>query len=162
MTVGNNYPLHLPTPETLEKKPLMMKNLKMCYNKLDKFTSQRRRKGMSIPKYRELFNPLLTSLKDFGGSATNVELENNIAKKLQLKEKELAQKHLYPQNSKKRTELQYQLAWARTYLKAYGLIDSPQRGVWILTAKGKDTEAVDPRQVCNFVTLNSRNRKRKG
>jgi restriction system protein len=35
--------------------------------------------------------------------------------------------------------LQSQLSFAKTYLKAEGLIDSYKRGVWTLTEKGKRT-----------------------
>ncbi len=45
------------------------------------------------------------------------------------------------------TELEYRLAWARTYLKKYGLIDNSRRGVWSLTAEGVIVENVDPREV---------------
>jgi restriction system protein len=49
------------------------------------------------------------------------------------------------------TELQYRLAWARTYLKAYGMIDNSRRGVWVLTAKGKETDDVNAQEVTRFV-----------
>lgn len=51
----------------------------------------------------------------------------------------------------KQTELEYRLAWARTYLKHYGLIDNPKRGMWTLTEQGQKTERVNPREVSSFV-----------
>jgi len=47
--------------------------------------------------------------------------------------------------------LQYRLAWARTYLKAFGLLDNSGRGVWVLTEKGRRFDSVDPRQVTRYV-----------
>lgn len=47
--------------------------------------------------------------------------------------------------------MQYQLAWARSYLKAYGLLNNSERGIWVLTPKGKDISTVDPHEVTRFV-----------
>ena len=44
-----------------------------------------------------------------------------------------------------RTDLAYQLAWARSYLKKLGLIDNSQRGVWSLTKQGQEIKRVGPR-----------------
>lgn len=49
------------------------------------------------------------------------------------------------------TELEYRLAWARTYLKKYGLIDNSARGVWALTSRGVETTALDPLEVVRVV-----------
>jgi len=49
------------------------------------------------------------------------------------------------------TEVGYRLAWARTYLKKYGLLENSARGVWALTAKAKETEQVDPQNVVRTV-----------
>jgi restriction endonuclease Mrr len=35
------------------------------------------------------------------------------------------------------TEIQYRLAWARTYLKGMGLLTNSQRGVWSVTELGQ-------------------------
>ncbi len=109
---------------------------------------------MSLPKYHGLFNPLLEAIKKLGGSASISELDEEVTKNLHLTDEEISQPH-----DERRTELQYRLAWARTYLKAYGLLDNSERGVWVLTPKGKDADAVDQRQVVRFVNEQSRNRK---
>jgi restriction system protein len=101
---------------------------------------------MAIPRYEDLFNPLLEAIKELGGSASIAELVEEVAQNLHLTDKEIAEAH-----DERRTKLQYRLAWVRTYLKAYGLLDNSERGVWVLTAKGKDIVTVDPRQVTRFV-----------
>jgi restriction system protein len=111
---------------------------------------------MSLPKYDGLFNPLLGVIKKLGGSASISELDEEIAKSLRLTDEEISQPH-----DERRTELQYRLAWARTYLKAYGLLDNSERGIWVLTPEGKDTDAVDPRQVVRFVNEQNRGKKDK-
>jgi restriction system protein len=97
---------------------------------------------MAIPQYDGLFNPVLEAIKELGGSASIAELNEEVTQNLHLTDKEIAESH-----DERRTKLQYRLAWARTYLKAYGLLDNSERGVWVLTAKGKDIDTVDPRQV---------------
>ena len=39
-----------------------------------------------------------------------------------------------------RSEIEYRLAWARTYLKGIGALDNSQRGVWVTTDAGKKFE----------------------
>src|SRR5713101_4397002 len=111
---------------------------------------------MSIPKYDELFNPLLEAMKKLGGSASVTELNEEVTKCLDLTDKEIAEPH-----NERVTELQYRLAWTRSYLKAYGLLDNSERGVWVLTPKGNDAYAVDPRQIVRFVQERSRGKKGK-
>ncbi len=53
--------------------------------------------------------------------------------------------------------MEYRLAWTRTYLKQYGLIDNSERGVWSLTPLGRKTEAVDPEEVTRTVYQQRRN-----
>ena len=55
-----------------------------------------------------------------------------------------------PENSTN-TEVWYRLAWARTYLKKFGLVENSKRGVWSLTAKAKEINHVDPQEVVRFV-----------
>jgi restriction system protein len=110
---------------------------------------------MSISR-EGLYNPLLEAIKRLGGSASISELNEEVTKYLQLTDEEIAERH-----NAQYTKLEYQLAWARTNLKAYGLLDNSERGVWVLTPKGKDTDAVDPREVTRFVHSLRKNKKSK-
>ena len=87
---------------------------------------------MPIPQSYELFNPLLKALRELGGSASIQELEDEVGKALQLSEADLEEIHKGNQ-----TKISYNLAWARTYLKKYGLLENSARGVWALTEKGR-------------------------
>lgn len=66
-----------------------------------------------------------------------------------------------PPGKVNQTELEYRLAWARTYLKKYGLITNSTRGVRAPTPEGVAAEEVDPRVVVRFVHEQSR-RERQG
>ncbi len=112
---------------------------------------------MPVPRYEELFNPLLAAIRNLGGSGSISELGEEVTRALHISEADLAEPH-----NERITELQYRLAWARTYLKAYGLLGNSERGVWVLTSKGKDVDAVNPRDVSRFVRALSRNKKTPG
>ncbi len=109
---------------------------------------------MPVPRYSGLFNPTLQALKKLGGSASIAELEEEVIRILNLTDAEVAEPH-----DERRTKLEYRLAWARTYLKAYGVLDNSERGVWSLTGKGKEIDTVDPQEVRRFVRAQRKARK---
>ncbi len=106
---------------------------------------------MSVPKYDELFNPLLQALRELGSSASVAELEDRVASLFQLSEEDVTTIH-----KGNRTRLSYNLAWARTYLKKVGLVENSSRGVWSLTPEGQQTDHVDPYEVKRFVLARNR------
>lgn len=93
---------------------------------------------MPAPKYDDLLNPLLMALHELGGSASITEQEEKIASDLKLTDKDLAEIQ-YGNRSK----FSYNLAWARSYLKQYGLLENSTRGIWSLTSEGQKTKSVD-------------------
>jgi restriction system protein len=97
---------------------------------------------MPIPTYDKLFNPLLEAMHELGGSGSVSEIEDKVAKILNLSEKEINEVH-----RRNITKLSYRLAWARNYLKQYGLLENSSRGIWALTAKGLKTHKVDEEKV---------------
>ncbi|MBN1572249.1 MAG: restriction endonuclease [Deltaproteobacteria bacterium] len=97
---------------------------------------------MSVPLYHEMFNPLLQALHELGGSATISELEEKTVEIMNLSEDDISEIH-----SESRTEFSYRLAWARSYLKKYNLIENSSRGVWSLTTEGWRIKSVDSDKV---------------
>jgi restriction system protein len=97
---------------------------------------------MAVPKYDDLFNPLLEALHKLGGSATLPEMEDLVAKILNLSDEDVNEIH-----RGNRTKLSYRLAWARNYLKRYGLLENSSKGVWALTSEGLKTKSVDKKIV---------------
>jgi restriction system protein len=49
------------------------------------------------------------------------------------------------------TEVGYRLAWARTYLRKYGLLENSSRGVWSLTAKGNSADKINAAEIVKAV-----------
>jgi restriction system protein len=99
-------------------------------------------------------NPVLQVLRDLGGSATIEEINRSVAELCGLTDTQLQVQHVRGRGS----ELDYRLAWTRTYLKIYGLIDNSSRGVWSLTAEGRKTTTVDARAVVRAVNTTRRPR----
>lgn len=88
----------------------------------------------TIPKYNKLMWPTLKALKTLGGSASNTEIVQKIIEQEGFSEGIQNKMH----NDGPRTELEYRMAWARTYLKKYGALENSERGVWSITDVGKN------------------------
>jgi restriction system protein len=104
---------------------------------------------MEIPTYDRLMNPVLQALRELGGSGSTDEIYQRVAENLKLPEAVLNMPH-DPETSNQ-TEVQYRMAWARTYLKKLGLLETPQRGLWSLTKKAEVASEVNAREVQRFV-----------
>jgi restriction system protein len=102
-----------------------------------------------IPTFDQMMNPLLRSLKELGGSGTIEEMYTKVTEDLNLSDEVVEILH-NPEKSSQ-TEVEYRLAWTRTYLKKYGLLENSTRGVWALTNNGRQTEQVNPNKVKRYV-----------
>lgn len=113
-----------------------------------------------LPTYDRLMNPVLQALRELGGSGSTDEIYQQVAKNLKLTESVLSVLH-DPETSNM-TEVQYRLAWSRTYLKKFGLLETPQRGLWSLAKKAETVSEVDTKEVQRFVReLDRKQRKAK-
>jgi restriction system protein len=101
------------------------------------------------PTYDELMNPLLQALRELGGSGSIEEIYAKTVELLGLPDEVLSQLHDPEKGSQ--TQVGYRLAWARTHLKKFGLLENSSRGVWALTEKGRSVEQLDPAQVIRAV-----------
>ena len=108
-----------------------------------------------VPIFRELMNPTLAALHTLGGSASIREIANQVIEDMGLSS-DIAR---VPHGRGSKTELEYRLGWARSYLKEYGLTDNSERGVWSLTAKGRETPHVDSKEVVRLVRQQNQARK---
>jgi restriction system protein len=85
-------------------------------------------KRKEVPQFDELMAPTLEALKKLGGSASIDELVPEMVRCMGLPQ-EIAD---IPHGNTSRTELEYRVAWARTYLRKAGLIENSERGIWAL------------------------------
>lgn len=86
---------------------------------------------MALPKYNEMYNIFLEEISD-GKPHAMKEIQQRIAQKLALTEEELAQRISSGQSAYKN-----HIGWTKTYLKKAGLLDSPARAQYVITAAGK-------------------------
>jgi restriction system protein len=102
----------------------------------------------SVPRREEMYNPVLQALRDLGGSGTIDEIAERVIAILKVPD-EIASR-LHDPDSSNQTEVEYRLAWARTYLKNFGLIEKSGRGVWAIKADKQSVNVVDPAEVNLF------------
>lgn len=106
----------------------------------------RNRKILS-PTCTELILPTYKALLELGGSGTNNEIYEQIIKDLQLSDEIVDESHLGSENQ---TELEYQLAWARTYLKNFEVILNSARSVWAIKSDYTAGVELDSREIIEF------------
>ncbi len=102
-----------------------------------------------IPRYDQLMNPVISALRELGGSGSIDEIYEKVIEALKMPDDVLGV--LHDPESTNQTEVQYQLAWARTYLKKFGLLEISSRGIWALTKKAESVAQVEPKEVQRFV-----------
>jgi restriction system protein len=104
---------------------------------------------MQMPTFDKLIIPTLKALEELGGSGSIEEIANSVIQAVNLPDAITSQPH-NPEKSSQ-TEVEYRLAWARTYLKKYGLLDNSERGVWSFTSKYQPGQNIDPNEVVQAV-----------
>jgi restriction system protein len=102
-----------------------------------------------IPTFDRLMNPLLKALKELGGSGTIQEIDEKVIEDLKLPNEILDVPH--GDKGSGQTEVAYRLAWARTYLKKYGILENSARGIWAIAPAAKGLNEIDPAQVAKEV-----------
>ena len=97
---------------------------------------------MAIPDFQTIMLPLLRYLAD-GAERTGHETHDALAAEFKLSPEELAQR--LP--SGRQTVFANRVAWSRSHLKNAGLLESPRRGVYRLSARGRATLEERPARV---------------
>lgn len=112
-----------------------------------------------IPRYPSLIMPVFLALKTLGGSGTNEEILNQVIIDMDIPDEVADISHLGNMNQ---SELSYQLAWARTYMKNYGVITNSERSVWSITPQYVSVETLDAKEIVSSINRkNSQKRNNK-
>jgi restriction system protein len=101
-----------------------------------------------IPTYDQLMNPLIKALKLLGGSGTIDEINEKVFEIENIPQEIINIPH---GKDGSRSEVEYRLAWTRTYLKSFGLLENSRRGVWAIVADKSAIDKVDPKEVVTYV-----------
>ncbi len=102
---------------------------------------------LRVPSYDTMLLPTVAALRSLGGSGTIEEINSTVMELMALSAEVLE----VPHGNSSISEVVYRLAWSRTYLKKYGLIENSARGVWSLTANGVASEKLDPKEIVRNV-----------
>jgi len=95
--------------------------------------------GPSVPDYSQLLWPTIEALRALGGSGSIDEIVEKVLQHEDFAEEQQQVLH----GDGPQTEIEYRLAWARTYLKYMGLVINSRRGVWTLTEEGRSVSKED-------------------
>ncbi len=90
----------------------------------------------ALPPYNDLLWPTLMALRSLGHTASLDEIDERVVQHQHFTDGQMAVLH----KDGPRSEIEYRLAWARTYLKGMGLIVNASRGVWETTQLGREVE----------------------
>nr|WP_280528525.1 restriction endonuclease [Tissierella praeacuta] len=87
------------------------------------------------------------AMKELGGSGTIKEIDDKTIEILGLSPEVQGVMH----GNSSKTKVEYRLAWTRTYMKKVGILENSVRGVWSLTAKGRELENINSDEIVKKV-----------
>lgn len=88
--------------------------------------------------------PTVEAIHALGGSGSVDEIVEKVISMLAIPDELVAQPYITKRgNEDGRTQLEYELAWVRTYLKQLGVLENSTRGVWVLTGKQLDSNSLE-------------------
>lgn len=88
-----------------------------------------------LPPYWQLVLPVIRCVAEAGGSATVSEIDNGVVTLTQPTEEMLA---LTYENRPGTSVFMDRVGWARSWAKLIGAVESPSRGVYVITALGRE------------------------
>jgi restriction system protein len=106
-----------------------------------------KRSSSPVPTFDAMLLPTVQALKMLGGSGTTEEIYDKVAQILDLPDHVLE----IPHGSTSQGAVEYRLAWSRTYLKKYGLIENSARGVWSLVSTSINLDDLDAKNIVKSV-----------
>ena len=107
----------------------------------------------NLPSYDELIIPTVKALIALGGSGSIEEINTKAYKIAQLPETLLQIPHSEEGSV---SEIDYRLAWSRSYLKKFGLLENSARGIWALLKADIDVNELDHIKIVRTVRENDR------
>ena len=117
----------------------------------------RKKQNTNLPTFDEFIIPTVKALISLGGSGSIEEINNKVYIITNLSDDQLSQIH----GTDGRTEVEYRLAWTRTYLKKANILENSSRGVWSLTNADIKIADVDKEKIVKSYRDNHRPAKQK-
>jgi restriction system protein len=113
-----------------------------------------KRSASSVPTFDSMLLPTIQALQILGGSGTTEEIYDKVVQILNVPDKLLE----IPHGSTSQSEVEYRLAWSRTYLKKYGLLQNSARGVWSLVSTAMNLDNLDAKEIVKAVREADKNK----
>nr|WP_067053758.1 restriction endonuclease [Mucilaginibacter sp. L294] len=108
----------------------------------------RKKYNLTVPSFDELLVPTVKALVKLGGSGSVEEINNLVYEIAKIPEEVLQIPH---SESDTRKEVDYRLAWSKTYLKKFGLLENSSRGIWALLKADIDVSNLDTNEIVRYV-----------
>jgi restriction system protein len=102
-----------------------------------------------LPSFDELIIPTVKALKALGGSGSIEEINNKVYEVAKISDDILQIPHGDVDGTI--SEIDYRLAWSRTYLKKFGLLENSSRGIWALTKSNIDINKLNYTEIVRAV-----------
>lgn len=108
----------------------------------------RKKQNSNLPTFDELIVPTVKALIDLGGSGTVEEINTKVYEIANIRDNILQ----IPHGEEGTTiEVDYRLAWSRTYLKKFGLLENSSRGIWALSKADINVTKLDRFEIVRTV-----------
>ena len=108
----------------------------------------RKKQNSNFPSFDELIIPTLKALVELGGSGTIDEINTKVYEIEKFSDDILQVLHGEDGTI---NEVSYRLAWSRTYLKKFGLLENSSRGIWALSKSDIDIDKLDYSEIVRIV-----------
>ena len=108
----------------------------------------RKKLNSNLPTFDELIIPTVKALIQLGGSGTVEEINSKVYEIAKLPDDILQIPHGEEGTT---NEVDYRLAWSRTYLKKFGLLENSSRGIWALSKADIDVDKLDHIEIARAV-----------
>lgn len=108
----------------------------------------RKKSESKLPTFDELIIPTVKALIKLGGSGSIEEINTKVYEIHNISDEILNIPHGENGTS---SEVDYRLAWSKTYLKKYGLLENSSRGVWALVNPNVDISTLDYNEIVRTV-----------
>ena len=100
----------------------------------------RKKQNSTLPSFDELIIPTVRALVELGGSGSIEEINTKVYEVANIPDDILQIPHGEEGTI---SEVDYRLAWSRTYLKKYGLLENSSRGIWALSKADINIDALN-------------------
>ena len=108
----------------------------------------RRKQNSKLPSFDKLIIPTVKALVELGGSGSIDEINTKVYEIANLPDDILQIPHGEEGTV---SEIDYRLAWSRTYLKKFGLLENSSRGIWALSKADINVDALDYIEIAKTV-----------